>query len=79
MIAALRRGLGRRAGLIHLPAPLLERAFALARRPETYELLARPLVVDTAALARLGWVAKTDSAHALETLARESQSSSRGA
>jgi len=70
MIAALRRGFGRRAGLLHLPAPLLERAFALARRSEMYDLIARPLVVDTSALARLGWRPPTDSARALEALAR---------
>ncbi len=70
MITAMRRGLGRRAGLVTVPPPLLEMAFALARHSEMYQLLARPLVVDTSALARLGWVAPIDSRRALETLAR---------
>jgi nucleoside-diphosphate-sugar epimerase len=70
MIAALRRGLGRRPGLVPVPEPLLEPAFALMRRPELYARLARPLVVDTSALKRLGWVAPVDSERALEALAR---------
>lgn len=70
MITALRRGLGRRAGLVSMPAPLVEFGFALARRPELYERLARPLAVDTSALARLGFVAPVDSKSALEALAR---------
>lgn len=70
MITAMRRGLGRRAGLVSVPTPLLQMAFALARRPDIFERLARPLVVDTSALARLGWVAPIDSEGALEALAR---------
>lgn len=76
MITALRRGLGRRPGLVRLPAPLLERAFALAGRRELYERLGRPLVVDTSALARLGWVAPVDSPGALEALAKTTELSS---
>lgn len=70
MIAALRRGLGRRRGLVNLPAPLVALAFRLARSPQMHERLARPLVVDTTALARLGFVAPVGSAQALEALAR---------
>lgn len=69
MIASLRRGLGRGPGLLDVPEPALEMAFRLAGRQEVYELLARSLVVDTSALAQLGWVAPVDSARALQALA----------
>lgn len=70
MIAALRRGLGRRPGLVPVPPPLLETALALMRRPELYARLAQPLVVDTSALARLGFIAPVGSERALEALTR---------
>ena len=70
MITAMRRGLGRRAGLVQYAGGAARSGFALARHGEMYERLARPLVVDTSALARIGWVAPVDSQRALETLAR---------
>jgi len=70
MIAAMRRGLGRRPGLFRVPAPLLEAASRAAGRQEAYERLARPLVADTAALARLGWVPAITTASGLEQLMR---------
>ena len=70
MIAAMRRGLGRRPGLFRVPAPLLEAALRAAGRLEVYERLAGPLVADAAALARLGWVAPVTTASGLEQLMR---------
>jgi UDP-glucose 4-epimerase len=70
MVTALRRGLGRRPGLVPLPPRLLQRALILAGHPEICERIARPLIVGTAALERLGWTAPTDSQRALEALAR---------
>jgi nucleoside-diphosphate-sugar epimerase len=55
MITALRAGLGRRPGLIPMPAALLRTALNLAGRAEIYERLAGSLVVDSSALQRLGW------------------------
>src|SRR5216684_287859 len=70
MIGAMRRGLGRRPGLFRVPAPLFEAALRAAGRREVYERLAGPLVADTAALTRLGWVAPVTTASGLERLMR---------
>jgi UDP-glucose 4-epimerase len=71
MIAALRRGLGRRPGLIRLPQRLLESVAKAAGQSAALDVLANPLVVDTAALARLGWSAPITSAVGLERLMRD--------
>jgi UDP-glucose 4-epimerase len=55
MIAAMRRGLGRRPGLVPVPPRLLELMLRLAGRSAAYERLARPLVANPAALLALGW------------------------
>ena len=68
MIAAMRRGLGRRPGLFRVAAPLLEAALRAAGRREAYERLAGPLVADTTALARLGWTPAITTASGLERL-----------
>lgn len=70
MVAAMRRGLGRRPGLFPLPPRLLRIALEAAGRPEFLDRLASPLVADTAALARLGWTARHTSAAGLELLMR---------
>jgi UDP-glucose 4-epimerase len=70
MIAALRRGLGRRPGLLPVPAPLLELALRLTGRAELYERLAGSLVADAAELRALGWSPRVTSAEGLATLAR---------
>ena len=54
MIAAVRRSLGRRPGLIPVPRSLLETALRLTGREEIYQRLARSLVADPAELIRLG-------------------------
>jgi UDP-glucose 4-epimerase len=71
MIAALRRGLGRRPHLVPVPARLLQAALRAAGRDDIFERLARPLVADPAALARLGWAPVAATPAALERLTRE--------
>lgn len=70
IIAAMREGLGRRAGLITTPAPLLQLALQLAGRGELYERLARPLIVDAQALAGLGWRPNISTEEGLKALMR---------
>jgi UDP-glucose 4-epimerase len=55
MISAMRRGLGRSANLVPLPAPLLRLALNTAGRTGWYERLACPLVADSSQLRGLGW------------------------
>jgi nucleoside-diphosphate-sugar epimerase len=55
MVAAMRRGLRRRPGLVPLPPVMLKAACRLAGREEAYQRLAGSLVADPAALKRLGW------------------------
>jgi nucleoside-diphosphate-sugar epimerase len=70
MIAAVRRGLGRRPGLIPVPQSLLETALRLTGREEIYQRLARSLVADPAALIRLGWQPTVKTRDALAIMAR---------
>jgi UDP-glucose 4-epimerase len=70
MVAALRRGLGRSPRLIPVPAPALRPFLSLAGRPELYEQLTGSLVVDTAALRRVGWRPSTQTAAGLAELMR---------
>jgi UDP-glucose 4-epimerase len=68
IIIAMRKGLGRRPGLITTPAPVLKMALQLAGRGELYERLARPLVVDARALKGLGWQPKVSTEAGLKAL-----------
>ena len=70
MIAAVRRGLGRRPGLVPVPAALLETALRAAGRAETYQRLAGSLVADSSQLRKLGWTPPVTAADALAALAR---------
>jgi nucleoside-diphosphate-sugar epimerase len=70
MVAAMRRGLGRSARLIRVPAPMLRPLLAWAGRPELYEQLTGSLVVDPAALRRVGWRPSTQTAAGLADLMR---------
>jgi UDP-glucose 4-epimerase len=70
MITAMRRGLGRRAGVVPVPAWMLEAMLRAAGRAEAYERLAGPLVADPSALLRLGWVPPVTTAAGLEQLMR---------
>jgi UDP-glucose 4-epimerase len=71
MITALRAGLGRRPGLIPMPAALLRAALNLAGRAEIYERLAGSLVVDSSALQRLGWTPRLTTRVGLAGLMRD--------
>jgi nucleoside-diphosphate-sugar epimerase len=71
MIIALRAGLGRRPGLIPMPAALLRTALNLAGRSEIYERLAGSLVVDSSALQRLGWTPRLTTHVGLAGLMRD--------
>jgi nucleoside-diphosphate-sugar epimerase len=55
VVAAMRRGLGRRPGLMPVPATLLAAVLRATGRADAYERLAEPLVGDPSALLRLGW------------------------
>src|SRR6266851_3245974 len=70
MIAAMRRGLGRRAGLFPVPPALLEAALRASGRSETYQRLAGSLVADPTALMRLNWAPPVSTRDALAALAR---------
>ena len=70
MIAAVRRGLGRAPGLIPVPPSLLKTALRATGRTEVYQRLAGSLVVEPAALLRLGWTPPVATAEALAALAR---------
>ena len=70
MIAAMRRGLGRRPGLVRVPSRLLEAGFRVAGRSEAYQRLAGSLVADASALQRIGWAPPATAATGLAALAR---------
>jgi len=55
MIAAMRRGLGRRAGVFPVPSLLIELMLKTTGRDEVYQRLSGSLVADPAALIGLGW------------------------
>lgn len=71
MVAALRRGLGRRPGLLPVPEPLLRAFFRVTGKTEVFARLAGSLVADPSAVARLGWVPVVTAQEGLERLARE--------
>jgi nucleoside-diphosphate-sugar epimerase len=70
MIKAMRVGLGRRPGLIHVPEFMLATAFRLGGRAELFRRLGEPLAADPSQLMRLGWVPHLSTAEALAELAR---------
>jgi nucleoside-diphosphate-sugar epimerase len=72
MIAAMRRGLGRRPGLVPFPQSLLEFALTAAGRDDLRARLAGSLVVDCSALKALGWTPRVATHEGLSALMRES-------
>jgi nucleoside-diphosphate-sugar epimerase len=68
MIAAMRRGLGRRPGILPVPAPLVAATFRALGRPDVYDRFAGSLVARPAALLALGWEPRVTSAKGLERL-----------
>jgi nucleoside-diphosphate-sugar epimerase len=55
MIAAMRRGLGRRPNVFGIPSAFLELSLRAAGREYVYERLSRALVADPTALMQFGW------------------------
>ena len=72
IVAALRRGLGRRPGLFALPDTLLEAGAALAGRGDAWASLAASQTCDPASLIAAGWTPDPDSLAGLERLAARS-------
>ena len=70
MIAAMRQGLGRRAGLFPVPSPLLKAGCGVIGRAEMYERLSGSSVADPSALVRLGWTPPVATPAGLAALAR---------
>jgi UDP-glucose 4-epimerase len=70
MISAMRAGMGRRPGLVPVPAAMLHAALRLAGHGELYRRLAEPLIGNPARLVQLGWVPRVATTDALAVLAR---------
>jgi UDP-glucose 4-epimerase len=71
MIAAMRRGLGRRPGLFYVPRPLLRSALRAAGHRGTLEPLFGSLVADPSALSRLDWTPPVETTVGLAALLRD--------
>ena len=69
MLAAMRAGLGRKPGLLPVPAAMLALAARLVGRPEAYDKLAGGLVARPGALVRAGWRPRVETLPALAALA----------
>jgi len=70
MITSLRRGLGRRPGLLPIPTPLLRSVFGMLGRAGAYERIAGSLMASAAALMALGWTPHVATRDGLAALAR---------
>ena len=70
IVAALRQGLGRRAGLFYVPRPMLEAALRAAGQGENCEPLFGSLVADPSALSRLDWRPPIATQQGLASLAQ---------
>jgi UDP-glucose 4-epimerase len=68
MVAAVRRGLGRRPGLIPVPASLVARALTAMGHADWNERLSGSLVADASALTRLGWTPRVATPAGLAAL-----------
>jgi nucleoside-diphosphate-sugar epimerase len=68
MIGAMRRGLGRSANLVPVPAPLLKLALHAAGRTGWYPRLACPLIADPSQLSGLGWTPQVSTEAGLSAL-----------
>ena len=70
MIAAMRHGLGRRPGLVAVPAPLLRAACRAMGQTQRYHRAVGPLVADASALRNLGWAPSVATKAGLAALMR---------
>jgi nucleoside-diphosphate-sugar epimerase len=71
MIAAMRRGLGRRPALVYVPEPLMKGALHVSGRLQRFEPLFGSLVADSSALAKLNWAPRVETTAGLTALLRE--------
>ena len=72
MVAAMRRGLNRRPGVVPVPSSILDAMLRAAGHADAYERMAKPLVAEPSALLRLGWTPPVDTSAGLEQLMRNS-------
>jgi UDP-glucose 4-epimerase len=70
IVAAMRRGIGRRPNVFPLPPALLEVLLRAAGRDDVYQRLSGSLVVDPAALMSLGWAPPLTTTAGLARLMR---------
>lgn len=70
MLAALRGGLGRRAGLLPVPVPLIGLACRATGRHEVFDRLSGSLVAQAEGLPAMGWRSAQSSRDGLAALAR---------
>jgi nucleoside-diphosphate-sugar epimerase len=75
IIAAMRRGLGRRPALFYVPPSVLRAALRVAGQDARFAPLFGSLVADVSALTRLNWVPPVDTAEGLAALLRDGSSS----
>lgn len=71
MIAAMRGALGRGPGLLPMTPALLAFGCRLARRPDLYDRIARPLIADAGALRALSWRPSVATPAGLARLVRD--------
>ena len=69
IVSALRRGLGRDAGMLSIPPALLRVALTSAGLSSTWQRLGGPLVADPSKLIAAGWSPATDTTVALSAMA----------
>ncbi|GEP11556.1 NAD-dependent epimerase/dehydratase family protein [Methylobacterium gnaphalii] len=72
MLSALRSGLGRRAGLVPVPTPLVGLVCRMTGRGEIFDRLSGSLIARSDELAALGWRPAQASPDGLAALARNS-------
>jgi len=72
IVAALRQGLGRRAGLFYVPRPMLKAALRAAGQAAGAEPLFGSLVADPSALRRLDWTPPVATQQGLAALVQHS-------
>lgn len=72
IVAALRQGLGRRAGLFYMPGPMLKAALRAAGKANGLEPLFGSLVADPSALRRFDWTPPVATQQGLASLAQQS-------
>ncbi len=70
IVAAMRQGLGRRAGLFYVPRPMLKAALRAAGQASGAEPLFGSLVADPSALRRLDWTPPVATQQGLAALAQ---------